>query len=47
MRANATPVFKDHDVAKALPTIYDKYVVPAGKAQKNIVFVSSNFYYQR
>ena len=47
MSVNATSVFKDPDVAKTLSTIHDKYVVvPADKAQNNIVFVCKTFYIQ-
>ena len=45
MNANATSIFKDPDVAKTLSIIHDQYVVvPADKAQNNIVFVCKKHY---
>ena len=45
MSAKATSVFKDPAVAKTSSIIHDKYVVvPADKAQSNIVFVCKTFY---
>ena len=42
---HATSIFKDPDVAKTLSTIHDKYVVvPADKAQNNIVFICKKYY---
>ena len=47
MSGNATSVFKDPYVAKALSTIHNKYVVvPADKAQNNIVLICKTFYIQ-
>ena len=37
MSANATSVFKDPGVAKTKTSKHDKYIVPADKAQNNIV----------
>jgi len=45
MNTHATSIFKDPDVAKTLSTIHDKYVVvPADKAQNNIVFICKKYY---
>ena len=43
MNAIATSVYKDPDVVETLSTIREKYVVvPADKAQNNIVFFLQN-----
>ena len=47
MSVNATQVFKDSGLAKTLFITHDKYVVvPADKAQNNIVFICKTYYIQ-